>query len=173
MKSTKVSLSVNSPSKRAQSKILSPRWHAMESHTSATAALTVIVDTDIEKLSEVAHLFSDDWSTVSIGQEISAILVGRNEAEYSAVINEWIDDRFRKSPSALFLCYDIDLLFYPTLKLDPLAIFRQISRHRKLIVLWPGSYDESILCYAQPEHSHYHCWKNLEGIEIKGAEDAL
>jgi len=143
----------------------------MEHFTSRTSSLTLIVDQEIERLNKLRNLFSSGWNPVSVGQEISAFLIVQSEAEHSGAISYWIDERFRESQSDSFLCYDIDLLFYPSLKLDPLAIFRQISRHKKLVVLWPGSYENRTLCYAQPAHNHYRCWRNLEGMDIKGADD--
>ena len=145
----------------------------MEHYFSVIPSLTIIVDQEIERLNKVLNLFSSGLDTVSVGGEISTFLIAQNETKYLATINQWIDERFRGSPSASFLCYRVDLLFHPYLKLDPLAIFRQISRHKKLVVLWPGNYQRGILCYAQPEHNHYRCWKNLDSIEIKGADDAL
>jgi hypothetical protein len=137
------------------------------------SSLIIIVNSEIERLHKAFYSFSSDWDTVSVGQEVSTLLVAQNESEHAGAINRWIDERFRRSQSNSFVCYDIDLLFHPSLKLDPLAIFRQISRHKKLAVLWPGTYQRGILCYAQPEHNHYHCWRNLEGIDIKGADNAL
>jgi hypothetical protein len=154
-------------------KTTSLRWQAMEPDPIPTASLTIIVDKDIVRLNEALVSFSGGWEAVSIGREISTILIGQNEAEYLSAINQWIDERIRNSPSDYFLCYDIDLFFHPSLKLDAIAIFRQISRHKKLVVLWPGSFQGGNLCYAQPEHNHYQCWKNLEGITIKGADNAL
>jgi hypothetical protein len=145
----------------------------MESYSFATLSLTIIVDQEIQRLNKLLHSFPNGWQTFSVGREISTLLLAQNEAEHLGAINQWIDERFRSSQSDLFLCYDIDLFFHPSLRLDSLSIFRQISRHKKLVVLWPGTYQRGILCYAKPEHNHYHCWRNLESIDIKGVDDAL
>lgn len=60
------------------------------------------------------------------------------------------------------LCTNIDLLFEPTLKLDPLRLMRDVSRVTRLVVTWPGSYVDSVLAYAVPDHSHYRIWRKPE-----------
>jgi len=60
---------------------------------------------------------------------------------------------------------EIDVLFEPTLKLDPLGLLRQFSRVTKLIVTWPGTYINDVLAYAVPEHSHYRTWRQ-PGIPV-------
>ena len=57
------------------------------------------------------------------------------------------------------LCTEIDLLFEPSLGLDPLALFRQVSRETALVVAWPGGWDGGGLTYATPEYGHYRAWE--------------
>lgn len=56
------------------------------------------------------------------------------------------------------LCGGIDLLFEPSLSIDPLAILRMTSRTQPLIVAWAGTFAAGILAYAVPEHAHYRTW---------------
>lgn len=145
----------------------------MEHYSLTATSLTIIADQEVERLDKVLHSFSGDWVTVPIGREISTFLITQNEGNHSVAISQWIDGYFRGTPSDAIICYDIDFLFLPSLNLDPLAIFQKISRYKRLVVLWPGSYRGKVLSYAQPGHNHYKHWKNLESIEIMGVEDAL
>lgn len=56
------------------------------------------------------------------------------------------------------LCTDIDLLFEPSLRLDPLRLLLDASRQTTLIVTWPGTDQDHRLAYAAPEHAHYRTW---------------
>ena len=60
------------------------------------------------------------------------------------------------------LCTNIDWLFEPTLKLDPLRLMRDVSRGTRLVVTWPGSYVDDVLAYAVPDHSYYRTWRKPE-----------
>jgi len=62
------------------------------------------------------------------------------------------------SPLGPLLVTQIDLLFEPSLRLDPLTLLRGLSRQRPLLVAWPGSFQNGVLAYAVPEHSHYRIW---------------
>lgn len=140
---------------------------------SSSNPLTLIVEREIETLEKLLSSFSHDWQVISIGRELSAFIVISSEIDPSRASRQWLEDELRRKAPGPVVCQDIDLLFHPSLKLDPLALFRQSSRHTKLIVLWPGEYENGVLSYAVPEHKHYRFWKNLEGIEIKGVNDAL
>ena len=60
------------------------------------------------------------------------------------------------------LCTDIDILFDPLLKLNPLQLFLSCSRRTTLVIAWPGSYHDHTLAYAVPEHAHYRIWPQSE-----------
>lgn len=138
-----------------------------------SSSLTLVVDPDIQALTQFQMRLSREWNAVSVGTNLSSYLISEEVTDYSQTIHKWLDGYLREKAPGPVICIDIDILFYPTFNLDPLTLFRQISRHTKLIILWPGSYKDGVLSYAVPEHQHYRSWKNLEGVEIKGVSDAL
>lgn len=140
---------------------------------SQLAPLTLIVEHEIVKLVLFLREVPDDWKIISIGRELSSFLISSNEADRSKAAREWLLDELRQNATQTVLCKDLDLLFHPSINLDPLVLFRQAGRHTKIVVLWPGSYSDGVLSYAVPEHSHYRHWKDLDGIDIKGVADAL
>jgi hypothetical protein len=60
------------------------------------------------------------------------------------------------------ICTDIDILFEPTLRLDPLRLFLDASRQTSLIIAWPGTFQHNHLAYAVPAHAHYRTWPRPE-----------
>jgi hypothetical protein len=50
---------------------------------------------------------------------------------------------------------NIELLFDPFLRLDPLACLQGLSRNVTLIAAWGGTYAGNALTYAQPGHPEY------------------
>jgi hypothetical protein len=77
--------------------------------------------------------------------------------------------RLSKPASGSVLYTDIDLLFEPTLELDPLRLMRDVSRQTRLVVTWPGSYLDNVLSYAVPGHDHYRIWRRSE-VLVKALE---
>jgi hypothetical protein len=113
------------------------------------------------------------FETISIGRAVSEFLLAQEEIDISQAIRKYLVDLLWAKAPGPVLCIDIDLLFHPLVKLDPLALFRHISHSTRLIMFWPGDFRDGILSYAQPGHQHYRFWKNLEDVEIKGVPDAL
>ncbi|MCX7708137.1 MAG: BREX-3 system P-loop-containing protein BrxF [Anaerolineae bacterium] len=71
------------------------------------------------------------------------------------------------------LLHYIELLFEPTLQLDPLRALKAASRSRTLLVLWPGTFEGGNLTYAEPgypEYRHYGPTDLAETLIIPAAE---
>jgi len=57
--------------------------------------------------------------------------------------------------SQIVVLDNIELLFGPALKQDPLKLLQSISRSNTLVVAWNGSIDKNTLLYAVPSHPEY------------------
>jgi len=55
----------------------------------------------------------------------------------------------------LLLVDNIELLFEPTLQLDPLRALKSASRRHSMMAAWPGTLDKGHLTYAVPGHPEY------------------
>jgi hypothetical protein len=135
--------------------------------------LLLVFDSNTETLSRFPASLSQDIQLISVGADLSTYLMIPNSVDRSRSTRQWLEDQLKGKAPGPVICADIDLLFHPSLQLDPLALFRQISRYTKLIILWPGDYKDGTLSYAHPGHNHYRSWRNLEGLDIKGVHDAL
>jgi hypothetical protein len=135
--------------------------------------LTLIVEREIVKLEEILSEVPAEWQVISIGKELSEFLVTTGENDRSRATRDWLVEELRRKSPGPVVCKDVDLLFHPSLNLDPLVLFRQASRFTKLVVLWAGSFSDGVLSYAVPEHNHYRHWKDIDGVVIKGVTDAL
>lgn len=123
-------------------------------------ACLLLVHPHIQRLHEAAARLQAryDWPQLPIGQELSAALLPVPPSRRPRHAARWLDDRLRAAKPGPLLCGDIDLLFEPSLLLDPLALLRSASRATRLVVLWPGDFTGGVLTYAVPAHKHYHPW---------------
>ena len=145
----------------------------MNNNYSSIPPLTLITEQEIVKLEGILREIPETWQITSISGELSTFLIASGEVDRSRAARDWLLDELRKKSPGPVVCRDVDLLFHPTLNLDPLVLFRQASRQVKLVVLWPGNYSNGVISYAVPEHRHYRFWKDLQDIDIKGVNDAL
>ena len=106
-----------------------------------------------------------DWPFLHIGEHLCTALMVVPPNRRGHVARDWLQYEVARLTPGPLVCAEIDLLFEPALTLDPLALFRQLSRKSKLIVLWPGTFENNTLAYAVPEHAHYKVWRNPE-VEI-------
>src|SRR5687767_13537052 len=120
----------------------------MQSSYHSSNPLTLIVEREIVELEKFLSHVSQTWEAFSIGKEASSFLIVLSDVDQSGTARQWLVNELRGKAPGPVVCQDIDLLFHPTLKLDPLALFRQISRHTKLIVLWPGEHKNGVLSYS-------------------------
>lgn len=102
------------------------------------------------------------WLRLSLGQELGSVLLPVIPRRRSREAHRWMRTRFGELSPGPVLCTEIDLLFEPTLELDPLSLLCDIGRVTRLVVTWPGSHHHDVLSYAVPDHSHYRTWRNPE-----------
>jgi hypothetical protein len=104
------------------------------------------------------------WPVLSLGTALSAALLPIAANQRSREAHAALVAAVQQHALGPVLCADIDLLFEPSLALDPLRLLRDSSRHATLMVLWPGSYTGSVLSYAsaEPPHAHYRAWTRTD-----------
>ena len=103
-----------------------------------------------------------NWSTLSLGTILSAALLAVPPSHRSRSTQSLLTESVRPCAPGPLLCRDIDLLFEPSLNLNPLQLLQKLSRVTALVVLWPGNADMKHLWYAAPSHPHYRSWSRTE-----------
>jgi hypothetical protein len=116
----------------------------------------------LEKLS--TEIQESGVSHLNISKELSTSLMTVSSSERSRFSQKWLIDTIAIFQNGPVLCTCPDLLFDPSLKIDPLSLIRQVARIKQLIVLWPGEYSTNTLSYAVPEHHHFRTWKVTDSL---------
>ena len=124
----------------------------------------LLVHSEVCTLQEAANELvpTHEWLHLSIGRELSAALLSEPPKRRSRAARRWMESRLSEMAPGPVLCTEIDLLFEPTLSLDPLRLLRHASRVTRLVITWPGSSSDNVLSYAAPEHDHYRTWRKPE-----------
>ena len=134
---------------------------ALEDFLQSSATCLLLVHRDASRLEHVADavLSTYDWPRVSVGRELSAALLPELVRHRSRAARQWVAERCTSLAPGPILLTEIDLLFAPSLQLDPLSLLTSVSRSCRLVVAWPGEYTGETLTYAVPEHRHYRAWR--------------
>ena len=122
----------------------------------------LLVHPQIERLQAAADelLGLYGWPRLLIGRELSDALLLVEPKRRAQKAARWLDDRLNDFKPGPLLCTDIDLLFEPSLRLDPVTLLSSASRTTRMVALWPGTHNSGALAYAVPEHAHYRTWRN-------------
>lgn len=128
----------------------------------------LLVHPGIRRLTEAVDELSSKygWHRLRVGQELAAALVSEPPRRRPRAAHRWMTSRLGQMAPGPVICTEIDLLFEPTLELDPLLLLRDVSRVTRLVVAWPGSCGDDVLAYAAPEHRHYRTWRRPQTCTV-------
>ncbi|MHB8806017.1 MAG: BREX-3 system P-loop-containing protein BrxF [Anaerolineaceae bacterium] len=119
----------------------------------------------IQKLERISNEISKlGVAYFNVSKELSTSLMPISTNERSSFSQKWFMNTLTSFENGPILCTCPDLLFDPSLEIDPYALFRQAARGIRLIVLWPGEYSSNTLSYAVPEHHHFRTWKVTDAL---------
>ena len=124
----------------------------------------LLVSPEIVRLERCVRRVVDDtsWPVLSVGNSLSVKLLSSAPRQRSSQAQRILRELLAEAGPGPLICSDIDLLFEPSLALNPLVLFREASRTTGLVVAWPGSHSHDTLRYAVADHAHYQVWKHPE-----------
>jgi hypothetical protein len=102
------------------------------------------------------------WPDISLGAVVSQALLMLPPQQRPRRVKRAVEQTLKPHRPGPVLCTDIDLLFEPSLSLDPLRLLREASRTLKLVVTWPGAFTQGSLTYAVQAHAHYQSWTQTD-----------
>jgi len=99
---------------------------------------------------------SEKFRIINLNLELSKQLQKSHPKKHVYKSVELINEIVRNcEPNHIIVLNHIEILFDKSLKLKPLNVLKKISRNRKVLVLWPGKYEQNKLIYAIPKHKEY------------------
>lgn len=111
-------------------------------------------------------------SLVSIGGVLAARLLDVPERQRRLKAAELISDIIREAAldATVVLLDDIELLFAPSLALDPLRVLQSLARNRTIVATWPGELTDGVLAYADASHPEHCVCRNPKAVIVLAGE---
>lgn len=104
-------------------------------------------------LSEMARTL--DCPLINVNLEVSKRLQEVPRSRHPRKVSRMMEQVVTGESEVLFLDH-LELLFDPSLALDPLYLLEHLSRNRILVARWNGTQDDDgKLIYAEPDHPEY------------------
>ena len=107
---------------------------------------------------------------VNVNLELSRQLLDLSERQRALQLPRLFSDIVNAVPTDVVLLDNIELLFDPLLKQDPLRLLQGISRKKTLVVAWNGSIIDEHIVYATPDHSEYKRYSMRDLIVINAID---
>ena len=127
--------------------------------------LLILVHPDIRIIEACTeYVINKGYYSINISRELSNALLSESMQNRSRFAINWLLSRVTQDNKTPILCTVPDLLFEPSLLIDPFMLFRQAARIHQFIVTWLGDYQSNLLSYAIPEHAHYRTWKMSDDL---------
>ena len=109
-----------------------------------------------------------DAPLISVNLELSRQMLEMTEQQQVLRLPRLLGDLIRTSAADVVLLDNIEMLFLPRFKQDPLRLLQAISRHRTLVVAWNGEVRQGKLIYAVPDHPEYRTYpaRDLQIVQL-------
>ncbi|ANU22004.1 BREX-3 system P-loop-containing protein BrxF [Planococcus donghaensis] len=98
-----------------------------------------------------------------LSERIKTVAQKRRPYKVAEILNELIN----KVDSEI-VCIDYyEMLFEPSLGVNPFDLFTNLSRNKTLIITWRGRIEGDYFIYAEPGHPEYTKYSTKDAIVIK------
>lgn len=111
---------------------------------------------------KMAELVRDtDMPKININLVLSKELLEVPVKRRPLVVSSIVQDLVNTYQEEFIYLYNIELLFHPDLKINPLQLLENISRYKGLLVAWNGQYKDGILTYGILGHPEYQAYDEV------------
>jgi hypothetical protein len=107
-----------------------------------------------------------DIPYVNVNLALSQRLLDLTSRERPLRVRRLLEDVVGGQPGDIVVLDNVELLFDPALRQDPLACLQALSRNRTLVASWGGAYTQNVLTYAEPGHPEHRRYERPDATVI-------
>jgi hypothetical protein len=102
---------------------------------------------------------------VAVGLALGELLLDVPPGERPLRVASGLDDLVRDRGPVVLLD-NLEILFEPSLRVDPLALLEGLSRSRTVVAAWNGAVVGTTLTYAEPGHPEYRTYPRGQRVVV-------
>lgn len=103
---------------------------------------------------------------VNVNLELSKKMLELTRSQRSRQVEPLLKNVIAAAPGEVVLLDNLEILFDTGLEVDPLRLLQVSSRNRTVVASWSGTYVGGTLAYAEPGHSEFVQFKNVDAVVI-------
>lgn len=96
---------------------------------------------------------------LNLNLELSRLLLDLTARQRALRLSQLLEEALG-GDDQLVLLGNIEILFDPALKHDPLGLLQRASRNRTIVAAWSGAMDGGYLTYAEPGHPEFRRYRS-------------
>ena len=109
------------------------------------------------------------WPLVNINLALSERLLELTARQRALRVARLVDDIVHEANNETVLLDNIEMLFHPDLKQDPLRLLQSLSRNRTIVSTWRGAHVGKSLSYATPDHPEFRRFDDPQALIVSSA----
>lgn len=106
------------------------------------------------------------WPLVNINLQLSERLLELTARQRALRVARLVDDIVNETRAETIMLDNIEMLFHPELKQDPLRLLQSLSRNRTVVATWRGAQQGESLTYASPEHPEFRRFDDPQALIV-------
>lgn len=107
-----------------------------------------------------------EWPLVNINLQLSERLLELTARQRALRVARIVDDIVNEKDAEIVMLDNIEMLFHPELRQDPLRLLQSLSRNRTVVAVWRGRYQGQSLTYASPEHPEFRRFDDPQALIV-------
>lgn len=110
------------------------------------------------------------WTLVNVNLALSEKLLELTAKQRALRVARIVDDIVQDQAGDTVLLDNIEMLFHPDLKQDPLRLLQSLSRNRTIVATWRGVQLGSSLTYAAPDHPEFRRFEEPQALIVSSGD---
>ncbi len=106
------------------------------------------------------------WPLVNVNLALSEKLLELTAKQRALRVARIVDDIVQDQAGETVLLDNIEMLFNPDLKQDPLRLLQSLSRNRTVVATWRGVQRRSSLTCAAPDHPEFRRFEEPQALIV-------
>lgn len=122
------------------------------------------------KTSALRHLHAEhNWPLINLNLSLSERLLELTVKQRALRVARIVDELVQAPGSDVVLLDNIEMLFHPDLKQQPLPLLQSLSRNRTVVATWRGTMQGKALVYAAPDHPEHRRYDDPQALVVSAS----
>ena len=114
---------------------------------------------------------AESYPYLSVSLDLSQRMLEIPKARRARRVSSLFMEAVSQADGAVVLLDNTEILFHPSLRIDPLRMLQSASRNQTIVATWPGQYVDGELTAAEPDHPEYVSYREVDAAVIPMAAD--